>query len=446
MPSQKLVLSQKQGLKISPRQIQFLHFLQFNEAELEQEIKKELEENPVLDFEEENDSEIYDFQRKPQHTANEKPLNFLENNQAVGFNIIAELKEHFRYLNLSEKTEQIADFILDSVDEKGYLNYSLEELEDVLSFGMNMLVGEGEIAKVIEQIKHLEPNGVGCKNLQEFMLFQAQKLKSSETLLTVLGEHFDLLAERKFDEMCEHLEISNDDLKLALEGIVNLKPYPLHGFELATMQKNESIVPEYKVDFRDGELVYGTLSKSGKKLVFNENYGKEFKVKSDKKLHRFLMEKRESAVWFMQAVEEREHTMNVCIEAVVKLQESYFKSGSTSDLKPMVLKDVAMLTGKTISTLSRVTSQKYVQTHFGLVPMKSLFTEAIQKNDGQLISNKEVQEIVSKLVSDENKQKPLTDAEICRKLVSDGFSLTRRTITKYRENMNIPSSKLRRAL
>ncbi|AWV97937.1 RNA polymerase factor sigma-54 [Arcticibacterium luteifluviistationis] len=446
MSSQKLILSQKQGLKISPRQIQFLHFLQFNEAELEQEIKKELEENPVLDFEEENDSEIYAFQRKPQNNSSEKPLTFLENNQAIGFDIIAELKEGFRYLHLPEKTCGIADFILDSVDEKGYLNYSLGELEDILSFGMNAFVDKNEIAEVLKKVKHLEPSGVGCRDLQDFLFFQAKKNNKSIVLLEIIGHHFELLSERKFDEICEQLEISSLALKSVLAELTGLKPYPLHGFEHSVIQKNETIIPEYKVDFRDGELIYGTLSKSGKKLVFNENYGKEFKEKSDKKLHKFLMEKRESAAWFMQAVEEREHTMNVCISAVVKLQESYFKSGSISDLKPMVLKDVAMLTGKTISTLSRVTSQKYVQTHFGLVPMKSLFTEAIQKNDGQLISNKEVQEIVSKLVSDENKQKPLTDAEICRKLASDGFSLTRRTITKYRENMNIPSSKLRRAL
>ncbi len=445
MPSQKLILNQKQSLKISPRQIQLLHFLQLNTEQLEERINEELETNPTLELgnEESSETDSFSFMNKGMNSVI-KPT--FESQQAIKKNIRAELKEQFRYTNGIEEEAIIADFIIDSVDDKGFLKNTGDELEDILSFGLKRFLEFDKIKVVIEKVSLLEPFGVASMNLQAFLLKQARSFGFDSGCLEILEYHFDLLGERKYDEIMEATGLSSGSLKFHLSNIASLKPYPFYGLEVESQTTEVCIIPEYKVDLREGNLVYGTLSRTGKKLVFNEQYGEQFSGKKDKGLLRFLLSKKDAAIWFIHALNEREETMNACIRAVVQLQEAYFISGSLSDLRPMILKDVATITRKTISSISRVTSQKYVQTHFGLISMKSLFTEAIQRNNGELISNKEVQEIVSKLVVDEDKQSPLTDAEICKKLALDGFVLTRRTITKYRESMNIPSSKLRRAL
>lgn len=445
MLKQNITLNQKQSLKISPRQIQFLHFLQLNAEEVEDRIKEELETNPMLELaiEENPDTVLFPFQSRKTSSQN---IQTFDSQQANATNIRTELKEQFRYTVHCEEEGRIADFIIDSVDEKGFLKNSVDELEDILSFGLRQFLESDTIKRVLKKIGDLQPLGVGSPNLQNYLLNQAKVLNFDTEALGLLENYLGLLGKHKYDEIMMMTGLSHASLKVYLTKISSLKPYPFYGIDVENLAELENVIPEYMVELREGCLVFGTLSKVGKKLVFNEYYGLQFSSQKDKSLSKFLLHKKDTAIWFIHALEEREKCMNVCIQAVVGLQEEYFKSGNSADLRPMILKDVATITGKTISSISRVTSQKYVQTHFGLVSMKSLFTEGIQRYDGQLISNKEVQEIVSNLVVDENKQYPLTDVEICDKVALNGFALTRRTITKYRECMNIPVSKLRRVL
>ncbi|UBM60654.1 RNA polymerase factor sigma-54 [Marinilongibacter aquaticus] len=445
MPVQKLIQTQKQTLKINPQQIQFLNFLQLNELEVEERIRQEIEENPLLEEEEEN----WDFDIKrvlPTNNADRTgAMTALENQRACSADLLAELKEQVKFASLSEREELLDLFILGSVDEKGFLKSTDEELEDIISFAGNVFYTKEEIAQSRARIQALEPKGVASDSLPNYILCQAEELGLGSLVRQIVTECFEELGERDFESLQNNLHVEQEELSEALQAIASLKPYPFFGFEVGT-EFQEEILPEYKVEWRNGEVVAGILVGDKRRLQFNEAYLHSLEKGADKKTKAFLARKSHSAQWFMEALEERYKTMSACIAAVVRLQEAYFLSGNLGDLKPMILKDVAEITGRNISTISRVTSQKFVETPFGTVSMKSLFSEAIQKNNGEYISNREVQDFVSHLVENEDKNEPLTDAQIQVRLEESGVKLTRRTITKYRESLNILSSKYRRAL
>ena len=452
MISQHLSQSQKQSLKINPQQIQFLNFLQLNNNEVEDMIKKELEENPVLsevDTDTETTPEGVEhpiiYQRNTSNAAAESTTGW-ETYRAVPVNLRDDLKEQLHYRGLSENEIKLGEFLIDSADEKGFINSDSEELEDVYSFATNTFVDVEQIIKVRKIVSRLEPIGVGTRDLKEFLILQAYEKYNDALLIEILEKHFDNITEHEFEAIEEDLQLDPEQLRNLLKLVSGMKPFPFYGIEKVTSAQPEVIVPDYRVTVKDGEIKAGILTGKKRNLEFNQVYIDQFIKSEDKKVKKFILGKMESAEWFRAAIEERNETMKACIAAVVKLQEPYFRTGDTVDLNPMILKDVAELTGKTISTISRVTSQKYVETDFGVISMKGLFSEAIQKANGQVISNREVQDEVQKIIDNEDKLNPLTDAEIQQMLESTGVELTRRTITKYREQLNIPSSKYRRTI
>jgi RNA polymerase sigma-54 factor len=438
MLKQKFLQTQNQSLKISPKQIELIDFMQLNEIELEDRIKKELEENPMLKASE--PSYKYKIQTQPT-----EKLPF-EASDKTDRDIRVELKQQFEFFGKSENENKIANFLIDSLNEKGFLTRSLDELEDDISFGLNLFVDREEIFEILTKLGKLEPFGIGASNLQEYLIKQASKVESESVLVNILEQHFNDLANKDFEKIMDSLTLSSEELKGCLNQIKSFKPYPFFGLEITATEEVQNRKPDYLIDFKDGKLICGVLSGFGRQITFNEAFERQFDGQSDKKVKAFLLQKRESAEWFMYALEQRRENMAAFISALFKLQKSYFISGELIDLKPMILKDVEGLTGQSLGTLSRLSSQKFIQTHFGIISVKELFTEGIKKNDGELISNREVKEIVSKLVSEENKKQPLTDLEIGKELTKSGLNLSRRTISKYREALDIPASKFRRAI
>ncbi|KPM47909.1 RNA polymerase factor sigma-54 [Jiulongibacter sediminis] len=442
MPAQKLIQSQKQNLKITPRQIQFLNFLQLNEIELEELINQELEGNPML--EEETSGENWNLEYSTFGNT-EKSFSLVEVQEDQSKDLRTELKEQLIYLSISSSQKRLAELLIDSVDERGFLPQTDEELEDVFSFMEGKFYNLQEIKTARKSIHLLEPTGIATENLQQFLLFQADEKKLPQSVIEIIDKHFHLLIEREFELLAVELGIELSELRELLNFISKLRPYPFYGQSQEAIEK-EQIIPEFKVEIIQNEPVGGLLKGRKRKLQFVPVLESSLSKPQDKKTVSFLKKKTDDAQWFLEALKERESTMSACIATVVKLQKNYFRTGEIEDLRPMVLKDIADLTGRTLSTISRITSQKHVQTDFGIIPMRSLFSEAIQKANGEFISNRKVQDFVSQFVSEENKKEPLTDAEIQRKLSQQGVNVTRRTVTKYRDFLNIPSSKYRRAL
>ena len=438
MLKQKLAQTQTQNLKISPRQIELIDFMQLNEIELEDRIKKELEENPMLKSTEPS----YKYQILSQNS--EK--SHFESSDKIDKDIRLELKQQFKFFGISENENKIACFLIDSLSEKGFLTRSIDQLEDDISFGLNLFVSRDDIQAVLDKLYRLEPYGIGTSNLQDYLIKQATNLESDPVLLKILEQHFNDLANKHFEKIIDSLSLNLEELKIFLNKIKNFKPYPFFGLEISSKEESQYRKPDYLIDFKDGKLICGVLSGNGKKITFDEAFEKQFDLQTDKKVKAFLLQKRESAEWFIHALEQRRENMAAFISALFELQKSYFVSGELIDLKPMILKDVEAYTGQSLGTLSRLSSQTFIQTHFGIISVKQLFTEGIKKSDGDMISNRGVKEIVSKLVAEENKKQPLTDLDIGKELGKSGLSLSRRTISKYREALNIPASKLRRVI
>lgn len=440
MPSFKLIQNQRQLLKISPQQIQLLNFLALNKAELDQLLAKELEENPMLEekLPEEN-YRHFDSYYQQSMSSNGEGFTFQSETD-----IWDEIKADIRFLNLPVRQENLTLLLFQSLDNKGFLPQSNEELADILSFTSGIFYTEQEIEPSREILRSLEPAGMGSSGLQDYLLHIAKVKKLSSETVSILNKGFNFLVERDFESLSLLLKIEPAALKKYLKEIASLAPYPFFG--LNTDKSVTGIaIPEFKVEIIDQKPVGGLLKGKRRQVAFSPSY-LSLKTSPGKKENAFLSDKKRSARWLIEAVKERDQAMSACIAAIVKLQEAYFLSGDLSDLRPMILQDLADLTGLSLSALSRLTSQKFLETPFEIIPLKSLFSEGIQKENGDFVSNRQIREFVSKLVTDENKLHPLTDKEIQAELQVNGVSLTRRTITKYREQLNIPSSKYRRAL
>jgi RNA polymerase sigma-54 factor len=476
----------KQTLKINPQQIQFLNFLYLNSQELEQYISNELEENPFiqedgkkveeitqhedfsaddtggdnislkeLDWENSFSPEEYDYGIPQYKTADnnydgdadEYRFEVSDESQTL----VDEIRQNLIVIDMTEKEKQIADFLLNSVDDKGFLNSTIDQLTDDISFSTGKFYSEEEVAKVKGIINRLDPVGFASEDLKEYLLIQLQeKLRQGEDVgeaIKVLEQAFDKFVNREYADMQQMFGLKEEELKNIIIQISALSPSPAFGKDTSKgFSNNPTIIPDYVVTIENGKPSGQLNNPKNYFFSINENYAEELLKHPDSKTREYVNNKVKSALWFVDAIRQREETMTKVIKALVYLQGDFFVSGENNQLKPMVLKEVADLIGMDISTVSRVTSSKYAQTPFGLINLRTLFSEGIKTDDGEMISNKEVQDKVMKLVETENKSNPLTDLDIQQVLESEGITLTRRTITKYRLFLNIPSSKLRRTL
>ncbi|MBZ4652132.1 MAG: polymerase factor sigma-54 [Proteiniphilum sp.] len=483
-----MALKQQQELKqtqrLSPLQMQVIKLVELNTVEVEDRIKQEVEDNPALETdndepmndpdgneqekEEEitqdeimlgdyiSDEDIPDYHIGQRDRSNEQ--GFAEISYYDDQSLIDSLLEQLSLLNLDERRHTIATYIIGNLDENGYLQRELQAIADDLLFQQQMEVTPLQLEDLLYEIQELDPAGVGARNLQECLLLQlARKEPSAPVKLAeaILTDYFEAFSRKHFDKIIQQMNITPDDLRKAIEEITSLNPKPGNavGGTLQTAMNN--ITPDFLVDTYNGQVTIHLNNSNIPNLKVNNNFyemlkgyqeNRESMSSDDKQAMLFMKQKVDSAKWFIDAVKQRQNTLLRTMEAIVNLQYDFFLNEDESQLKPMVLKDVAERTGFDISTVSRVSNSKYVQTNNGIYPLKYFFSEAMQTSEGEDISSREVKMILKESIEGENPKRPLTDDQLTRILNEKGYLIARRTVAKYREQLNIPVSRLRKKM
>jgi RNA polymerase sigma-54 factor len=484
----KQSLQQKLLQKLSPQQIQMIKLLEIPTIQLEQRIKKELEENPVLeegkeeeellnnqdeDITEENiendpdEFSIDDYLNDediPSYKLNAHNYSKDDNKENIPFSGGTSFHEHLQnqigLRNLSEKEEILALYLIGNIDDDGYVRRKTEAIVNDLAFTQNIETNEEELLEVLKIIQDMEPVGVGARTLQECLLLQIenknQDIPEIQLARTILKYYFQEFTKKHYDKIIARLNISEDELKKAIHEILKLNPKPGSSYSETQSQAIQTIVPDFILDNKDGELQLSLNAKNVPELRLNSTYtemlagyarkSKEQKTKNDKEAISFVKQKLDSAKWFIDAIKQRQNTLMLTMNAIIEYQYNYFLEGDESKLKPMILKDIAERTGLDISTISRVANSKYVQTHFGIFPLKYFFSEGLQTDSGEEVSSREIKSILKNYVEKEDKKKPLTDDKLTNILKEKGYRIARRTVAKYREQLNIPVARLRKEL
>lgn len=472
------IQTQKLLQKLSPQQIQMIKLLELPTLQLEQRIKKEIEENPALeeiidsDSTEDKNINIDDYARKEELPAYKLIANNYSKDDKVksvvlsnGSSVEEYLQEQITYKDVSEKIKKVALYIIGSLDSGGYLRRSESDIADDILFITGMEVSPQETTEAINLVHSLEPHGIGARNLQEALILQLRyHVKTNEVIiaLQILENHFELFVKKHYDKITAKMSISEDDLKRALSVIKNLSPKPanLYVSEGGQTEPTIQIIPDFILDSSKGfhEIIlnkYNTpeVKVSPGYLKMLEETIKESKRASalerrgrdgDLEAAAFIKQKIDSAKWFITAIKQRNATLLLTMNTIIQLQKEYFEDGDETKLRPMILKDVADRTGLDVSTISRVVNSKYVQTDFGIFSLKFFFSEAMKTIDGEEVSSREIKKILSDCVEEEDKYKPLTDEALMDILQDKGYQIARRTVAKYREMLGIPVARLRK--
>ena len=462
-------LQQKQQQKLSPLQIQTIKLLELPTLELEQKIRKEIEENPVLDEITESADPEDDSPKNvslSEYPADDPTPSYklYVNNQGKDikpqYNTFS-VKESFQenlvvqlgYRKLDERSRAIAVFIIGSLDDDGYLRRDLESLSYDILLRLNIETDEQEVEKILKIIQEFDPAGVGARDLQECLLLQINpKTKAQERARTILSEYFQEFTKKHYSKIISRMGITQDDLKEAIDEIIRLNPRPGGQIDDSYDEQAQQIVPDFVLEEKDGELVMSMPKFSLPELKVNKRYADLLmnasgaNTKAGKEAASFVKQKLDSAKWFIEAIKQRQNTLQNTMNAIIDFQREYFMEGDETKLKPMVLKNIAEKTGLDISTISRVVNCKYIQTHFGIYPLKYFFSEGLMTEGGEEVSTREIKKILSESVDAEDKGKPLTDEELVDVLQQKGYKVARRTVAKYREQLNIPIARLRKQL
>ena len=482
MLNQKLQLKLSQ--KLSPQQIQLMKLIQLSTLEFEQRLSREIEENPALDTVNDNneiEKDEFDFEENNEKQEssddeidisdyltdddipeyNLRTNNYSEENEkaipyAAGTSFNQFLKNQLHSFSFKDEELKIAEFILGSLDQFGYLRRELIDISDDLAFTMGIDADENRIQKILDKIYLLDPAGIGAKDLQQCLLLQLKRKKINKNVSNatkIIKDLFDEFSKRHFDKIKSKLNISDEDLKESIYEIEKLNPKPGGAYN-ETTKINSSIVPDFTVEVLDGEVKLKLNSRNAPDLYVSEEYknmlsgyseSKE-KSKSQKDAVMFIKQKLDSAKWFIEAIKQRNQTLIMTMSAIVNFQKEYFLSGDEKKLKPMILKDIAEEITMDISTISRVANSKYVDTPYGTKLIKSFFSEGIKNSKGEEISTIEVKKTLESIIESENKQKPLTDDQLTKLLNKEGYPIARRTVAKYREMIGAPVARLRRKL
>ena len=482
---QRLLLQQKLLQKLSPQQIQVIKLLEIPTLLLEQRIKKELEENPVLELEQEGqepeeDNEIRD-DAEPDTDVDKDEFTFDDyydeeedipsyklnvNNYSkddvyvdipfsVGTSFHEFLYEQLGMVKFTEEQHQLAEYIIGNIDDDGYLRRELPAISDDLAFNMNMEVSEDELLHILKVIQEFDPPGVGARDLRECLLIQLHKRNGEEhhVALKIVTHFFDEFTKKHYSKIQAKLELSDEELKDAIDRILKLNPKPGSSYSNPLNKSNQHIVPDFILENIDGELILSLNQRNVPDLKINETYldmlralGQNHKDKSKKEALHFVKEKLDSAKWFIDALQQRQTTLLLTMSEIINLQNEYFQDGDETKLRPMILKDIAERTNLDISTISRVSNSKYIQTHFGIYPLKYFFSEGLQKDDGEEVSTREIKMILQECIGNEDKSKPLTDDKLALILKKKTYNIARRTVAKYREQLGIPVARLRKEL
>ena len=461
-------LQQKQQQKLSPLQIQTIKLLELPTLELEQKIRKEIEENPVLDEITESGDPEDDSPKNvslSEYPADDPTPSYklYVNNQGKDlkpqYNTFS-VKESFQenlvvqlgYRKMDERSRSIAVFIIGSLDDDGYLRRDLESLSYDILLRLNIETDEQEVEKILKVIQEFEPAGVGARDLQECLLLQIDpKNAAQERARTILADYFQEFTKKHYSKIISRMGITQDELKEAIDEIIRLNPRPGGQIDDSYDEQAQQIIPDFVLEEKDGELIMSMPKFSVPELKVNRRYAELLmssspNTKSGREAASFVKQKLDSAKWFIEALKQRQNTLQNTMNAIIDFQRDYFMDGDETKLKPMVLKNIAEKTGLDISTISRVVNCKYIQTHFGIYPLKYFFSEGLMTEGGEEVSTREIKKILVESVDAEDKNKPLTDEELVEVLQQKGYKVARRTVAKYREQLNIPIARLRKEL
>ena len=498
MNNQRLTQTQRQEQKLSPQQIQLMKLLQLPLIELEQRIKEELEVNPALEESRENDyddnepiADDTDNGENDDYNDDEVDFNkddefditdYLQEEDIDDYSYKLQVNNHSRdddpyeapnveeetfqdYLNqqlsyreLTEKQIEIGQYIIGNLDDNGYLSRPIPNIVDDLLFTMNISASEEEVKEVLDMVQELDPPGIGARDLQECLYIQLKRQQEENPFanlglsMTIVKDYFEEFTKKHYDRIAKKLEVSNRQLKTALDEILKLNPKPADASNTST-KSIHYITPDFSIQVNNGKVELFMNDRNTPELHVSKSYIKmleEFSsskdMRSKQEALQFVKQKIDAAKWFIDAINQRQNTLYITMKAIVEIQEEYFLTGDETKLKPMILKDVAERVGLDISTISRVANSKYVDTPYGTHPLKFFFSEGITNDEGAEVSTREIKKILKDCVENEDKANPMTDEQLMLVLKEKGYPIARRTVAKYREQLGIPVGRMRKKI
>jgi RNA polymerase sigma-54 factor len=467
--SLKLKLSQK----LSPQQIQLMKLIQLPVLDFEQKLKQEIEENPALEITELStnedefndddnidvedyisDDEIPDYKLNSYNSSNNEE-NSIPYASGLSFTQLILNQLHTERLNDFEM--KIAEFLVGCIDEDGYIRQNLEDIIDDLAFTQNITTEYNTVDTILKIIQNLDPAGIGARSLQECLALQLRRKDLNEIsiklALNIIEHSFDLFTKRHFEKLLSKYQISEEELKIGVKEIERLNPKPGNSLSINSTKLIEQVIPDFKIEIVNDELLLSlngrnkpTMNVSREYTEMLKGYSLEKNRKSQKEAVQFIKLKLDSAKWFIEAIEQREQTLMLTMKAIMTYQEAYFLSGDEKKIKPMILKNIADKIDMDISTISRVANSKYVDTPYGTKLIKEFFSESMINNKGEEISTIEIKKKLENIILEEDKRKPETDDSLVKLLNKEGYKIARRTVSKYREQLNIPVARLRKQL
>ncbi len=504
-------LQQKLQQKLSPQQIQFIKLLQLNTPDFEERVEQELIENPAIENaknDEDNEEDLQEYnnsknteditpiaeQEKDFEGSNDDSQEFepvqeenfeedlfdlssytdFDDNEGfhLGEDVSGEedpreffiatsttfhenLKEQLTAFKLTEAEHQLAEYIIGSIDDDGYLRRSLSAMSNDIAFSLNTETTPQELERLLKMIQTMEPAGIGARNLQECLVLQLQRRDKEQPAvklsLKIIEHYMDEFSKKHYDKLMKRLEITNEQLKLAIDLISHLNPKP---GESAAEMKSQYIIPDFILTNNNGVLEVTLNSRNAPELNISRSYREALQgyekstkpTREQREAVQFIKQKLDGAKWFIDSVKQRQHTLLNTMRTIVRQQYDYFLTGDEKKLHPMILKDIAEEVKMDISTISRVANSKYVETDFGVIPLKFFFSEGIQTEDGEEVSNREVKKILQDAIGEEDKKKPIPDEKLMELLKEKGYAIARRTVAKYREQLGIPVARMRKEL
>ncbi len=470
----KLKLSQK----LSPQQIQLMKLIQLPTLDFEQKIQREIEENPALEqnqnSSDENDQENHDeysdsddiniddyinYDDTPSYKLNSNNSRGQEEKNipfSSGISFTQHLISQLKPISLSEKKMKIAEFLVGSIDDSGYIRHELDEIIDDLAFTQNIIVDKSELTEVLRIVQDFDPPGVGALSLKECLLIQLKrkrKANSVDLAIEIIENSFEQFSKKHFEKLMNKYSIDETELKEVITIISKLNPKP-GGSYSGGSSPIEQVIPDFKISIENNELALNLNYRNSPTLNISRDYDEMLKgykleknkSKTQREAVQFIKQKLDSAKWFIDAVKQRQQTLLITMQAIMNYQKEYFLTGDERKIKPMILKDIANEIDMDISTISRVANSKYVDTPYGTKLLKEFFSESMKTTSGEEISTIEIKKILEKIISKENKRKPETDEKLVKLLNEKGYKIARRTVAKYREQLNIPVARLRKEI
>lgn len=480
-------LQQRLLQKLSPQQIQMIKLLEVPAMQMEQRIKKELEENPALEEgpeeddihdeqeedidqeQEERDQEEFDLEDYlndediPEYRLQVSNVSKDDERRdaipfASGSSFHENLTSQLSMRTDTEREKILGEYIIGNIDDDGYLRREVENMVDDLAFLQNITTSEEELMAILTIIQDLEPAGVGARDLRECLLLQIRRkdlsVPSIAMTQTVLADYFEEFSKRHYEKIMARMMITEDDMKDIIDEVLKLNPKPGGAMSDPYARSAQQIIPDFILDRTDSELELSLNNRNVPELKVNRGYSEMLESYSrDKKAGKqnrdaimFVKQKLDAARWFIDAMKQRQNTLLLTMNAILEYQKEYFLEGDDTKLRPMILKDVAEMTGLDISTISRVANSKYIQTHFGIFPLKFFFSEGLQTDSGDEVSTREIKRVLQECIGNEEKRRPLTDEKLTEILQEKGYQIARRTVAKYREQLNIPVARMRKEI